>query len=55
MIIDSPRFRHRGVMFDSARHFLPVPVLKKNLVSELHRIPPLGYRKYSMAGCDGFQ
>ncbi|CAF0777561.1 unnamed protein product [Adineta steineri] len=30
-IIDSPRFRHRGVMLDSARHFLPVSIIKKNL------------------------
>ncbi|CAF1111011.1 unnamed protein product [Didymodactylos carnosus] len=30
-IIDSPRFRHRGLMLDTARHFLPVPILKKNL------------------------
>ena len=31
-IVDSPRFRHRGVMLDSARHFLPVSIIKKNLV-----------------------
>ncbi|CAF2741185.1 unnamed protein product [Rotaria sp. Silwood2] len=30
-VIDSPRFQHRGVMLDSARHFLPVPIIKKNL------------------------
>ncbi|CAF3359119.1 unnamed protein product [Rotaria sp. Silwood1] len=30
-IIDSPRFQHRGVMLDTARHFLPVPIIKKNL------------------------
>ncbi|CAF1110759.1 unnamed protein product [Rotaria sordida] len=30
-IIDSPRFRHRGAMLDSARHFLPVSIIKKNL------------------------
>ena len=32
-IVDFPRFHHRGVMLDSARHFLPVSVIKKNLVS----------------------
>ncbi|CAF0755837.1 unnamed protein product [Rotaria sordida] len=30
-IIDSPRFQHRGVMLDTARHFLPVSIIKKNL------------------------
>ncbi|UJR22803.1 hypothetical protein I4U23_025834 [Adineta vaga] len=30
-ITDSPRFRHRGVMLDSARHFIPVSIIKKNL------------------------
>ncbi|CAF0835951.1 unnamed protein product [Didymodactylos carnosus] len=31
IIDDSPRFRHRGIMLDTARHYLPVPILKKNL------------------------
>jgi hypothetical protein len=31
-ISDSPRFRHRGIMLDSSRHFLSIPILKKNLV-----------------------
>jgi hypothetical protein len=32
-IIDNPRFRHRGAMLDTARHFLPVSIIKKNLVN----------------------
>ncbi|XP_048777882.2 beta-hexosaminidase subunit beta-like isoform X2 [Ostrea edulis] len=30
-IIDEPRFRYRGIMLDTARHFLPMPILLKNL------------------------
>ncbi|CAJ0590453.1 unnamed protein product [Cylicocyclus nassatus] len=30
-VADSPRFPHRGVMIDSARHFLPVGALLQNL------------------------
>ncbi|CAF4499745.1 unnamed protein product [Rotaria socialis] len=30
-LVDSPRFQHRGVMLDTARHFLPVSIIKKNL------------------------
>ncbi|XP_078670317.1 beta-hexosaminidase subunit beta-like [Branchiostoma floridae x Branchiostoma belcheri] len=30
-ISDEPRFRHRGVMLDTARHFLNVPYIKQNL------------------------
>ncbi|CAF0721882.1 unnamed protein product [Rotaria sp. Silwood1] len=37
-IIDSPRFQHRGVMLDTARHFLPVPIIKKNLHSIMKRL-----------------
>jgi len=32
-ISDSPRFPHRGVLLDSSRHFLPVPVIKSFLDS----------------------
>ena len=28
-IHDSPRFQHRGVMIDTARHFLPLPVIRR--------------------------
>ena len=30
-IQDSPRFPWRGLMIDSARHFMPLPVIKRNL------------------------
>lgn len=30
-INDSPRFKWRGMMVDAARHFIPLPILKKNI------------------------
>jgi len=30
-IVDFPRYKHRGVMFDTARHFLSMNVLKQNI------------------------
>lgn len=31
IISDAPRFKHRGFMMDTARHFIPLKTLKKNL------------------------
>ena len=31
LIQDQPRFPWRGLMIDSSRHFMPIPVLKRNL------------------------
>jgi hexosaminidase len=30
-ICDSPRFKYRGFLLDTARHFIPMPILKKQL------------------------
>lgn len=33
VIRDFPRFPHRGLMIDSARHFLPVPIIEQVMES----------------------
>lgn len=33
VIIDKPRFAYRGLLVDTARHFIPVPILKKQIDS----------------------
>jgi hexosaminidase len=31
VIIDEPRFKYRGLMLDTARHFIPMPILMKQI------------------------
>ena len=33
-IIDYPRFKHRGFMIDTSRHYVNVPIILKFLVSK---------------------
>ncbi len=40
-IVDFPRFAYRGVMIDTARHFIPVPILKK-------QIDGMSYNKFNV-------
>ncbi len=40
-IKDSPRFPYRGILLDTARHFIPVPVLKK-------QIDAMSYNKFNV-------
>ena len=40
-IMDSPRFSYRGLMIDTARHFIPVNILKK-------QIDAMSYNKFNI-------
>ena len=41
IINDAPRFKYRGLMLDTARHFIPVPVLRK-------QIDAMSYNKFNV-------
>ena len=40
-ITDSPRYKHRGMLLDTSRHFQPIPMLKLTIDS-------LAYAKYNV-------
>jgi hexosaminidase len=40
-IRDQPRFPYRGILIDTARHFIPIPVLKK-------QIDAMAYNKFNV-------
>ncbi|QJX45746.1 family 20 glycosylhydrolase [Hymenobacter taeanensis] len=57
-IVDSPRFPWRGLLIDAARHFMPLPTLKRNLdgmwatklnVMHWHLSDDQGFRVQSLA------
>lgn len=41
VIEDSPRFSYRGLLIDTARHYIPVPILKK-------QIDAMSYNKFNV-------
>ena len=43
-IEDSPRFHFRGLLIDSSRHYLPLPVLKAT-------VDALSYNKMNVLHC----
>ena len=41
IIRDSPRFQYRGLMLDTARHYIPISILKK-------QIDAMAYNKFNV-------